>query len=291
MSRSRPTRWTSTCRGTLPLRKPGIFGRLGEVRRGVLDGVVDVVRRHLDRQPDAVLGELLDLGLHLAIQADPAAWSRWPGRCALFVLTRHAHSTLNDEGRINGDPSVPVPSPPRAGPRRSDSGSSSRSSRSTCAYTPVSAGRGRRPTRILAGRDVPTTRGAAARRHRRRRPRGRRRSPSTTPGSTRTRATSRFPGGESLDDAARRYAPRLRATARADGARRCSSSATRSAIRYALNAAAGSDDLDAPEHVDPERDALPLRRDGPRAGSVAHRITRSVKQGARNRRRMRLSNR
>ena len=27
----------------------------------------------------------------------------------LFVLTRHAHSTLNAEGRVNGDPSVPVP--------------------------------------------------------------------------------------------------------------------------------------------------------------------------------------
>ena len=26
----------------------------------------------------------------------------------LFLLTRHGHSTLNSEGRINGDPSVPV---------------------------------------------------------------------------------------------------------------------------------------------------------------------------------------
>ena len=30
----------------------------------MLDGVVDVVRRHLDRQPDPVLRQLLDLGLH-----------------------------------------------------------------------------------------------------------------------------------------------------------------------------------------------------------------------------------
>jgi broad specificity phosphatase PhoE len=27
----------------------------------------------------------------------------------LFVLTRHAHSTLNVANRVNGDPSVPVP--------------------------------------------------------------------------------------------------------------------------------------------------------------------------------------
>ena len=31
---------------------------------GVLDGMVDVVRRHLDSQPDAILRQLLDLGLH-----------------------------------------------------------------------------------------------------------------------------------------------------------------------------------------------------------------------------------
>jgi hypothetical protein len=35
----------------------------------VLDGVVDVVRRDLNRQPDAILRQLLDLGLHPTIQA------------------------------------------------------------------------------------------------------------------------------------------------------------------------------------------------------------------------------
>jgi hypothetical protein len=33
--------------------------------------VVHVVRRHLNREADAILGELLDLGLHSVIQADP----------------------------------------------------------------------------------------------------------------------------------------------------------------------------------------------------------------------------
>ena len=35
--------------------------RCGEVVRGVLDGVVDVVRRDVDRQPDLVVRELFDL--------------------------------------------------------------------------------------------------------------------------------------------------------------------------------------------------------------------------------------
>ena len=57
-----PTRETSTGIGTLPLRKPGILTLLGEVGRRVLDRVLDVVPRDLDRQPDAVLRELLDRG-------------------------------------------------------------------------------------------------------------------------------------------------------------------------------------------------------------------------------------
>ena len=69
-----------------------------------------------------------------------------------------------------------------------------------------------------------------------------------------------FPGGESLDDAARRYA-------RADrGLLERPEQAVlvvchEIPIRYALNAAAGSDDLDGPEHLDPERHAVPVRRE------------------------------
>ena len=69
--RSLPTFCTSTWRGTLPLRKPGIFAVCGEIGRRMLDRVVDVVRRHLNRQAHAIFRQFLDLGLHLAIQADP----------------------------------------------------------------------------------------------------------------------------------------------------------------------------------------------------------------------------
>jgi broad specificity phosphatase PhoE len=59
-----------------------------------------------------------------------------------------------------------------------------------------------------------------------------------------------FPGGESLDDAARRYARAFRNLL----ARKETSMLVvchEIPIRYALNAAAGSDDLDGPEHAIP----------------------------------------
>ena len=66
----------------LSLAEAGDLDALGEVGRRVLDRVVDVVRRHLHRESDAILGELLDLGLHPAIQADPflgsVAYARAP---------------------------------------------------------------------------------------------------------------------------------------------------------------------------------------------------------------------
>ena len=48
----------------LPLAEARHLDALREIVGSVLDGVVDVVRRHLDRQPDAILRQLLDLGLH-----------------------------------------------------------------------------------------------------------------------------------------------------------------------------------------------------------------------------------
>src|SRR6185437_6242198 len=57
-----------------------------------------------------------------------------------------------------------------------------------------------------------------------------------------------FPGGESLDDAARRYARAFRSLlARPD--RRVLVVCHEIPLRYALNAAAGSDDLDGPAHL------------------------------------------
>ena len=60
--RSCPTLARSTCLGTLPLRKPGDLDGAGEIVGGVLDRVLELVGRDVDREADAVPAELLHLG-------------------------------------------------------------------------------------------------------------------------------------------------------------------------------------------------------------------------------------
>ena len=164
----------------------------------------------------------------------------------LFILTRHAHSTLNVEGRVNGDPAVPVPLTDEGRDEAARLGHQLRELRiDLCVHT-----RFARTTEtahcILDGRDVPYLQEpllddvkigdlegepianyrAWKRAH--------------------TRADL-FPGGESLDDAARRYARAFAKLLERDEPVTlvvCHEIP----VRYALNAAAGSDDLDAPEH-------------------------------------------
>ena len=164
----------------------------------------------------------------------------------LFVIARHGESTLNFENRINGDPSVVVD--------LTDKGrDEARLLGQQLAHVPIDLcvhtkfDRTSRTAKIaLEGRDVPL---------------------ETEPllddidvgeleGSTldEYRAwkhaharSDHFPGGESLDDAARRYA---------EAYRRLLERPERSILvvtheiplRYAINAAAGSDNLDGPTH-------------------------------------------
>jgi hypothetical protein len=51
-------------RGNLAGAEAGHLHARGEVARRVCDGVLYVFRGHLDRQPDAIAVELLDLRLH-----------------------------------------------------------------------------------------------------------------------------------------------------------------------------------------------------------------------------------
>jgi broad specificity phosphatase PhoE len=164
----------------------------------------------------------------------------------LFLLTRHAHSTLNVAGRVNGDPGVPVPLTPegRAEAERL---------RHQVAQIPLDLcvhtrfGRTQETAGIaLSGREVPLFEEpllddidvgdlegetieayrAWKRAHHR---------------------SDAFPGGESLDDAGRRYARAFRQLVRRH--EQCVLVVCHEIpVRYALNAAAGSDDLDAPEH-------------------------------------------
>jgi broad specificity phosphatase PhoE len=164
----------------------------------------------------------------------------------LFVITRHGESTLNLENRVNGDPAVPV--------RLTDKGrDESRLLGEQVAHIPLDLCVHTQFSRTLetaemalASRNVPFVEDAAfgdidlgelegktleeyrawKRAHTRRDP---------------------FPGGESLDDAARRYA-----TAFEQLLERPESSilvvAHEIPLRYAINAADGSDDLDGPAH-------------------------------------------
>jgi broad specificity phosphatase PhoE len=164
----------------------------------------------------------------------------------LFVLARHGESELNVTHRVNGDPAVAV-ALTTAGEDQA------RSLGEQLANVPVTVcvhtrfGRTRQTAAIaLAGREVPFVTEpllddidvgelegetvAAYRSWKRAHTRG-----------------DPFPGGESLDDAARRYARGLEALlARPEPI--VLALVHEIPIRYALNAAAGFDDLDGPAH-------------------------------------------
>jgi broad specificity phosphatase PhoE len=164
----------------------------------------------------------------------------------LYILTRHAQSTLNFENRINGDPAVPVALTDEGREEARLLGEQIRQIViDLCVHTRFERTRetaaialkGRRvPFEVepllddidvgeLEGRTLDEYR-AWKREHTRRDP---------------------FPGGESLDDAARRYARAFRKLIE-----RPETSilvvAHEIPLRYAINAADGSDDLDGPAH-------------------------------------------
>jgi broad specificity phosphatase PhoE len=186
----------------------------------------------------------------------------------LVVLARHAHSQLNVEGRINGDPTVPVP-------LTGDGEAEARMLGLELANVPFDAclhtrfGRTQQTAALaMAGRSVPM---------------------EVEPlfddvdvgdleGQTideyhawkdrHTRA-DRFPDGESLDEAALRYAEAFRKLV----AREETTVLVvchEIPIRYALNATGGSDDLDGPAHKIPN--ATPFLFDEGSLARAADRI-------------------
>ena len=164
----------------------------------------------------------------------------------LYVIARHGESTLNFENRVNGDPGVPV--------QLTDKGrNEARLLGQQVAHMPFDLCVHTRFLRTLetaelalAGRDVPL---------------------EEAPGlddidigelegqtideyHTWKRAHTRrdaFPGGESLDDAARRYADAFeQLLQRPDQTILVVTHEI--PLRYAINGADGSDDLDGPTH-------------------------------------------
>jgi broad specificity phosphatase PhoE len=192
----------------------------------------------------------------------------------LFVLTRHAHSTLNRAGRVNGDPSVSAPLTLDGRTQADRLGHElSALPLDLCVHTRF--GRTLETAELaLAGRDVPRVtepllddidvgelEGATIEEYR-----------TWKHGHSRAEP---FPGGESLDDAALRYARGLRALLARPG-QAVLVVCHEIPVRYALNAAAGSHDLDGPEHSIPN--ATPYLFDDAaleRAAARIEEITRS----------------
>jgi broad specificity phosphatase PhoE len=190
----------------------------------------------------------------------------------VFVLSRHGQSTLNIENRVNGDPAVPVTltEDGRAAAERLGAEVAGLPL-DLCVHTRF--GRTRETAEVaLRGRDVPIEveplfddidigdlEGCSLDNYRawkRAHARG-----------------DRFPGGESLDDAARRYACALRGLVERPA--RCVLVVCHEIpIRYALNAAAGSHDLDAPIHDVPN--ATPYLFDDASLERAAAQIDRLV---------------
>jgi broad specificity phosphatase PhoE len=197
----------------------------------------------------------------------------------LYVITRHAESTLNCENRVNGDPDVPV--------RLTDKGrDEARLLGQQIAHIPfdlcvhTAFSRTRETAEIaLEGRNVPfelvvklgdidvgELEGKTLDEYRAWKHEHTRRDP--------------FPGGESLDDAALRYADAYGELLERPE-RTILVVAHEIPLRYAINAADGSDDLDGPAHQ--LANATPYLFDEAALGRAVSRIRELTSTGERTR--------
>jgi probable phosphoglycerate mutase len=187
----------------------------------------------------------------------------------LFLIARHGESTLNVEQRVNGDPGVQVDLTENGRANARDLGRQiANVPIGLCIHTRFT--RTRKTAELaLEGRDVPyeeepllddidvgDLEGETIYDYRKWK-------------QAHTRADP-FPGGESLDDAARRYATAFRNLVERETPETVLILTHEIPIRYALNAALGSDDLDGPMHV--IRNATPYLFDEPSLRRAAERI-------------------
>jgi broad specificity phosphatase PhoE len=164
----------------------------------------------------------------------------------LFILSRHGQTVLNVERRVNGDPALDVPLTPEGElAARALGHEVANVPIEVCVHTRFR--RTRETARLaLDGRDVPLVEDALL--------------DDIDVGelegcsiddyrawkAAHTRR-DRFPGGESLDESAHRYARGFRALL-ARPEQSLLVVCHEIPVRYAVNAASGSDDLDGPEH-------------------------------------------
>jgi broad specificity phosphatase PhoE len=194
----------------------------------------------------------------------------------LFVLARHAESTLNHERRINGDPSRPAPLTEHGREEARRLGLQVRSiPLEACVHTRF--GRTSETAQLaIDGRGIPLRTEPLLDDIKIGELEGQTIADYRAWKSRHTRS-DRFPAGESLDEAAARYAQAYRALLEAaDEA--VLVVCHEIPIRYALNAAAGSDDLDGPVHDIPN--ATPFLFDEDALARAAERIERLVPSAA-----------
>lgn len=193
----------------------------------------------------------------------------------LFILTRHARSTLNAAGRVNGDPRVPGPLTEDGVVEAERLGTQlANIALDLCVHTrfertreTVAAALGARGVPLLEEPllddiDVGSLEGETVETYRA----WKREHPSRD---------DPFPGGESLDDAARRYAAAFRRLLERSE-RTTLVVCHEIPIRYALNGVAGSADLDAPAHAIPN--ATPYLFDAARLERAAAGIERAARR-------------
>jgi broad specificity phosphatase PhoE len=188
----------------------------------------------------------------------------------LYVLSRHGESVLNQQRRVNGDPSVPAPLTERGRENAALLGLQLRGQPlDACVHTRF--GRTLETARIaLEGRDVPLIEEELLDDVRIGELEGWTIDEYRDWKHGRSRA-DRFPGGESLDEAARRYAEAYRRLlVRPD--ERVLVVCHEIPIRYALNAIGDSNDLDGPVHTIPN--ATPFLFDETALAKAAERIER-----------------
>ena len=187
----------------------------------------------------------------------------------IVFLARHAESTLNFERRVNGDPSVAVPLTDKGRDEARLLGAQlANVELDLCVHTRFP--RTKETAELaVAGRGIPVEveprlddinigdlDGSPIEQYREvKREVGRKRP---------------FPGGESLDEAARRYAAAYRDLLERN-VRRVLVVCHEIPVRYALNAAAGSDALDGPPFHDLPN-AIPFAFDGAALARAAERI-------------------
>ncbi len=187
----------------------------------------------------------------------------------IVFLARHAESTLNLERRVNGDPSVAVPLTDKGRDEARLLGAQlANVELDLCVHTRFPRTKETAELAVV-GRGVPVEveprlddinigdlDGSPIEQYREvKREVGRKRP---------------FPGGESLDDAARRYAAAYRDLLERN-VRRVLVVCHEIPVRYALNAAAGSDRIDGPPFHDLPN-AIPFAFDGAALARAAERI-------------------